>query len=140
MNIKIAQLAKKPFDVKKSGKNLKKTYQFQLDMAKLQDKIAQAAKYEEVDATQLSDEEREQQEKKELSQTVAMFQGMIDMHDTTSKYLVDILKLNEKQTDDLEELEQEEIVKISQMVAGHVTGADLSGEQDEDEGLQPQEN
>lgn len=145
MNIKIEQLAKKPFDVKKSGKNLKKTYQFQLDMAKLQDKINQGSAIEEVDREQLSDKEKEALDKKEQGQAIISFQTMIDIQDNAENYLTEILKLSEKQADDLEELEQDDIFEISQYVAMRMTGMtdaeiEKAKTEDNDAGLPVQEN
>ena len=140
MNIKIAQLAKKPFDVKKSGKNLKKTYQFQLDMAKLQDKINQGSTDEVTKRNELSDEEKAAFDKKEQEQAIVSFQAMIDIQDNAESYLTDILKLNEKQIDDLEDLEQDDIFEICQYVAMRMTGMtdaeiEKTKVEDNDEGL-----
>src|SRR5699024_3481498 len=115
MNIKIAQLAKKPFEVKSSAKNLKKTYQFQLDMAKLNDSNNQVA--QDVDRSQLTDEELAELDKKEQAQAIQSFQAMLDIQEKVEGYLVDVLKLSAKQADDLEELEQDELFSISQYVA-----------------------
>ncbi|KAA8445044.1 phage tail tube assembly chaperone [Weissella paramesenteroides] len=120
MNIKIAQLAKKPFAVKASTKNLKKTYQFQLDMAKLNDITDQEP--EKVDRKKLSDEELKALDKREQERAVKSFQAMIDIQDKVENYLVDVLKLDENQIDDLEELEQDDVFGISQYVAMRITG------------------
>lgn len=143
MNIKIAQLAKKPFEVKSSAKNLKKTYQFQLDMAKLNDSTNQVV--QDVDRSQLTDEELAELDKKEQAQAIQSFQAMLDIQEKVESYLADVLKLSAKQADDLEELEQDELFSISQYVAMRITGmsdADIeeANANQEDEGLPAQEN
>ena len=97
MNIKIAQLQAKPFSVKGSLKNLKKTYTVLLDMAKLE-------------------EDSEQQLGVEGLEAILKFENKL------TEYLTDILKLSVKQQDSIEELEQNEVVEIVQYVAMRLMG------------------
>lgn len=97
MNIKIAQLQAKPFTVKGSLKNLKKTYTVLLDMAKLE-------------------EDSEQQLGVEGLEAILKFENKL------TEYLTDILKLSVKQQDSIEELEQNEVVEIVQYVAMRLMG------------------
>ncbi|MFL2019660.1 phage tail tube assembly chaperone [Weissella hellenica] len=97
MNIKISQLQAKPFSVKGSLKNLKKTYTVLLDMAKL-----------EADS--------EQQLGVEGLEAILKFENKL------TEYLTDILKLSVKQQDSIEELEQNEVVEIVQYVAMRLMG------------------
>lgn len=97
MNIKIAQLQAKPFTVKGSLKNLKKTYTVLLDMAKLE-------------------EASEQQSGVEGLEAILKFENKL------TEYLTDILKLSVKQQDSIEELEQNEVVEVVQYVAMRLMG------------------
>lgn len=97
MNIKISQLQAKPFSVKGSLKNLKKTYTVLLDMAKLE-------------------EDSEQQLGVEGLEAILKFENKL------TEYLTDILKLSVKQQDSIEELEQNEVVEIVQYVAMRLMG------------------
>lgn len=97
MNIKIAQLQAKPFSVKGSLKNLKKTYTVLLDMAKLE-------------------EASEQQSGVEGLEAILKFENKL------TEYLTDILKLSVKQQDSIEELEQNEVVEVVQYVAMRLMG------------------
>lgn len=97
MNIKIAQLQAKPFSVKGSLKNLKKTYTVLLDMAKL----------EEASEQQLG---------------VEGLEAILKFENKLTEYLTDILKLSVKQQNSIEELEQNEVVEIVQYVAMRLMG------------------
>lgn len=97
MNIKIAQLQAKPFSVKGSLKNLKKTYTVLLDMAKLEEDSEQQLGVEELEA-------------------------ILKFENKLTEYLTDILKLSVKQQDSIEELEQNEVVEIVQYVAMRLMG------------------
>lgn len=97
MNIKIAQLQAKPFTVKGSLKNLKKTYTVLLDMAKLE-------------------EASEQQSGVEGLEAILKFENKL------TEYLTDILKLSVKQQNSIEELEQNEVVEVVQYVAMRLMG------------------
>lgn len=97
MNIKIAQLQAKPFTVKGSLKNLKKTYTVLLDMAKLE-------------------EDSEQQLGVEGLEAILKFENKL------TEYLTDILKLSVKQQNSIEELEQNEVVEIVRYVAMRLMG------------------
>lgn len=97
MNIKIAQLQAKPFSVKGSLKNLKKTYTVLLDMAKLE-------------------EASEQQSGVEGLEAILKFENKL------TEYLTDILKLSAKQQSAIEELEQNEVVEVVQYVAMRLMG------------------
>lgn len=97
MNIKIAQLQAKPFSVKGSLKNLKKTYTVLLDMAKLE-------------------EASEQQSGVEGLEAILKFENKL------TEYLTDILKLSVKQQNSIEELEQNEVVEVVQYVAMRLMG------------------
>lgn len=117
MNIKIAQLATKPFDVKGTVKNLKKTYQLQLDMANSEESM------ESLEGTQA-------------------LQAVLDLQQTVEDYLITMLHLTDKQIEKLEDLEQEELMEISQYVAMRVMGMSDADIKDvlaqsavEDEGL-----
>lgn len=97
MNIKISQLQAKPFSVKGSLKNLKKTYTVLLDMAKLE-------------------EASEQQSGVEGLEAILKFENKL------TEYLTDILKLSAKQQSAIEELEQNEVVEVVQYVAMRLMG------------------
>lgn len=97
MNIKITQLQAKPFSVKGSLKNLKKTYTVLLDMAKLE-------------------EASEQQSGVEGLEAILKFENKL------TEYLTDILKLSAKQQSAIEELEQNEVVEVVQYVAMRLMG------------------
>ena len=72
MNIKIAQLASKPFAVRGTVKNLKKTYQLQLDMANSDEKMNG------LDG-------------------VEALQAVLDIQEQIESFMIDVLNLSEKQ-------------------------------------------
>lgn len=97
MNIKVEQLAKKPFEVKGSVKNLKKTYQFQKDMAEMKGLT-------------------------EDKQGVEVFDAMTNMLDELIEYIDNMLHLTDKQHEAIEDMEQEEVINIAQYVAMRLMG------------------
>lgn len=97
MNIKVAQLQAKPFSVKGSVKNLKKTFQFQLDMA-------------------------ESEEKMESLEGVESLKAILDLQELVENYLTATLHLSAKQVETLEDLEQQELMEVAQYVAMRVMG------------------
>ncbi|GAK30220.1 hypothetical protein WOSG25_020150 [Weissella oryzae SG25] len=99
MNIVVKQLRTNPFEIKKSTKNLKKTYRMQLAMATIQD----VADDESLDG-------------------VSVLKRQMELQDTIVNYTVDMLGLSEKETDKLEELEFDEVVDISLYISMRVTG------------------
>ena len=115
MQIKVEQLAKKPFEVKGSVKNLKKTYKFQKDMAQMEDIT-------------------------ETAEGTEMFDAMDNMLDELIDYLSTILHLTAKQVESLEELEQPELIFMAQRVAMRLMGASeediASINEDAEEGLE----
>ena len=115
MQIKVEQLAKKPFEVKGSVKNLKKTYKFQKDMAQMEDIT-------------------------ETAEGTEMFGAMDSMLDELIDYLSTILHLTAKQVELLEELEQPELIFMAQRVAMRLMGASeediASINEDAEEGLE----
>ncbi|TYC50754.1 hypothetical protein ESZ50_01545 [Weissella muntiaci] len=118
MNIVVKQLRTKPFEVKKSTKNLKKTYRMQLAMATIQD---------------VADDEK--------SDGITVLKRQMELQDTIIDYTVDLLGLSEKEKDKLEELEFDEAVDISIYISMRVTGMtdkeieESRAEDEEDEGL-----
>lgn len=120
MNIKIAQLQTKPFDVKGTLKNLKKTYKFQLSMAKMQASFDGNDK--EVDVSKLSDEEKEVFERKQNEEGIKNIETMLNMQDGAVDYLVDMLHLNAKMSEKIEDWERDDLFDISQYVAMRITG------------------
>lgn len=117
MNIKVEQLAKKPFEVKGSVKNLKKTYIFQKKMAEMETLT-------------------------EDNQGIEVFDAMADMIEKLIDYIDTMLHLTDKQRESLEDLEQQEVINIAQYIAMKIMGMDdadikkaLSGEEESDEGL-----
>lgn len=97
MNIKVAQLQAKPFSVKGSVKNLKKTFQFQLDMA-------------------------ESEEKMESLEGVESLKAILDLQELVENYLTATLRLSAKQVETLEDLGQQELMEVAQYVAMRVMG------------------
>ena len=97
MNIKVEQLAKKPFEVKGSVKNLKKIYQFQKDMAEMEGLT-------------------------EDKQGVEVFDAMTNMLDELIEYIDNMLHLTDKQHEAIEDMEQEEVINIAQYVAMRLMG------------------
>ncbi|MFP7153281.1 phage tail tube assembly chaperone [Weissella paramesenteroides] len=118
MNIKIAQLASKPFAVRGTVKNLKKTYQLQLDMANSDEKMNG------LDG-------------------VEALQAVLDIQEQIESFMIDVLNLSEKQIEKLEDLEQEELMEIAQYLAMRIMGmsdadikATLAEAQEDSEGLE----
>lgn len=117
MNIKVEQLAKKPFEVKGSVKNLKKTYIFQKEMAQMETLT-------------------------EDNQGIEVFDAMADMIEKLIDYIDTMLHLTVKQRESLEDLEQQEVINIAQYIAMKIMGMDDAdikkalGEQESDEGLE----
>lgn len=99
MNIKIEALQKKPFEVKGSVKNLKKTYAFQKDMAEMESLT-------------------------EDNQGVAVFDAMTKMLDELVEYIDGMLHLTEKQHEVIEDMTQDEIIEVAQYVAMRIMGMD----------------
>ena len=97
MNIKVEQLAKKPFEVKGSVKNLKKIYQFQKDMAEMEGLT-------------------------EDKQGVEVFDAMTNMLDELIENIDNMLHLTDKQHEAIEDMEQEEVINIAQYVAMRLMG------------------
>ncbi|TYC50719.1 hypothetical protein ESZ50_01925 [Weissella muntiaci] len=115
MNIVVKQLRTKPFEVKKSTKNLKKTYRMQLAMATIQDVVDDDG--------------------------ASTIRRQLELQDTVVDYTVDMLGLTEKEKGKLEDLEFDEVVDISIYISLRVTGMtdkeieESRKEDEEDEGL-----
>ena len=93
MKITIKEL-KKTFEVKASIKNLKKSYQFGKKFAELEEKS------------------------EEFSEDYAL-----EYLDSIINFVSDILKLNKKDTDNLEELEMEELMNVVSYIIAKLQGA-----------------
>lgn len=116
MNILFKELSAKPFEVKDSVKNLKKTYAIQLKLANMQ----------------------------EVSEPnpVESLKNMMEALNELSAYIVDILHLSKPQQEKLEDLSQNNLMRITQYLNMRLMGmsdADIEkaqAEADEDgEGL-----
>lgn len=118
INVKFAELGMtKPLEIKGTVKNLKKTYQMQLDMANSEETM------EALEGTQA-------------------LQAVLDLQNSVEAYLIDILRLSAKQIEKLEDLEQEKLMEITQYTAMRVMGMSDADIKDvlaqsavEDEGL-----
>lgn len=116
MKILFKELSAKPFEVKGSVKNLKKTYSIQLKLANMQE----ASEQNPVDS----------------------LKSMMEALDELSAYIVDILHLSKPQQEKLEDLSQDDLMRITQYLNMRLMGmsdADIEkakAEADEDgEGL-----
>lgn len=96
INLKDLPFAKKTYDVKASVKNMRLTYKLQLLFAKTND------------LENKSDEE-----------TVETF---LDMFDESEKYIKAVLKLSDKQAEQLEDMEQEALVSTANTIAMKLLG------------------
>lgn len=116
MKILFKELSAKPFEVKGSVKNLKKTYSIQLKLANMQE----ASEQNPIDS----------------------LKSMMEALDELSAYIVDILHLSKPQQEKLEDLSQDDLMRITQYLNMRLMGmsdADIEkarAEADEDgEGL-----
>lgn len=116
MKILFKELQAKPFEVKGSVKNLKKTYAIQLKLANMQE----ASEQNPVDS----------------------LKSMMEALNELSAYIVDILHLSKPQQEKLEDLSQDDLMRITQYLNMRLMGmsdADIEkaqAETDEDgEGL-----
>ena len=116
MKILFKELQAKPFEVKGSVKNLKKTYSIQLKLANMQE----ASEQNPVDS----------------------LKSMMEALNELSAYIVDILHLSKPQQEKLEDLSQDDLMRITQYLNMRLMGmsdADIEkaqAETDEDgEGL-----
>ncbi|WP_260258115.1 phage tail assembly chaperone [Weissella confusa] len=116
MKISFKELRKAPFEVKASIKNLKRTYEIQLKLAKLEDSTQEDAPIESL-------------------------QAVLGALENVTEYVVDMLKLKEAEIDALEELSQEDVMAIAQHLNMRLMGMTESDiekaltESDDDEGL-----
>ncbi|KAA8446934.1 phage tail tube assembly chaperone [Weissella paramesenteroides] len=117
MKILFKELSAKPFEVKGSVKNLKKTYAIQLKLANMQDITQQ-------------------------ENPVDSLKSMMEALDELSAYIVNILHLSKPQQEKLEDLSQDDLMRITQYLNMRLMGmsdADIEkaqAEADEDgEGL-----
>lgn len=94
MKITIKQL-KKTFDVKSSNKNMRKVYALQLEMNKV--------------ATADDD-------------PMAQMQAQLDSMDAVLNFLREVLKLNKKDSEALEDMEMDDTVEMSQYVSMKLLG------------------
>lgn len=122
MNIKIKELRSKPYEVKASVKNLKKSYGLQLKIAKLQDNN--------------SSNENEVDEDEKIVEQLEM---MSEIQDSIVDYIIEILKLDNKGIEKLEDLEMGEVIEISTYISMRLMGMDdkdiNNTESDEEAGL-----
>lgn len=116
MKILFKELSAKPFELKGSVKNLKKTYSIQLKLANMQEVSEQSP--------------------------VDSLKSMMEALDELSAYIVDILHLSKPQQEKLEDLSQDDLMRITQYLNMRLMGmsdADIEkakAEADEDgEGL-----
>ena len=132
------ELRAKPFEVKKSIKNLDKSYDMQLKMATIKDSQITD---DEVDTTDMTDEQIAEVEKKQQAERIELIQRQKDLQNTFVDFIVDILRLSEKEKDKLTDLEWDDVVDKALYITMRITGmtdADIekSREEEEDEGLE----
>lgn len=96
MKVLFKELQAKPFEVKGSVKNLKKTYAIQLKLANMQ-------------------EESEQN-------PVESLKSMMEALNELSAYIVDILHLSKPQQEKLEDLSQDDLMRITRYLNMRLMG------------------
>lgn len=100
----------KPVEVKESNKNVRKTWVFQKEMTAVQ--INQAKQQKEADEAKDEDEA--------LVMVNNMFGDMIKVQDEMITYLTDVLHLDKKNQDKLEELTFDETMELSTKVSSAI--------------------
>lgn len=96
MKILFKELSAKPFEVKDSVKNLKKTYAIQLKLANMQEASEQSP--------------------------IDSLNSMLEALDELSAYIVDILHLSKPQQEKLEDLSQDDLMRITQYLNMRLMG------------------
>ena len=112
MKILFKELSAKPFEVKSSVKNLKKTYAIQLKLANMQEIVQQ-------------------------ENPVESLKSMMEALNELSAYIIDILHLSKPQQEKLEDLSQDDLMRTTQylnMRLMNMSDADIEKAQAEADG------
>lgn len=104
----------KKVEVKTTTKNFKKAIAFLRSMNKVQMEQVRAEQAEDGADDDLASLERND----------ASMGSMIEMADKAVEYIVDTLKLNEKQVDKIEDHELDKVMEFAMDIAGQVTGSE----------------
>lgn len=104
----------KKVEVKTTTKNFKKAIAFLRSMNKVQMEQVRAEQAEDGADDDLASLERND----------ASMGSMIEMADKAVEYIVDTLKLNEKQVDKVEDHELDKVMGFAMDIAGQVTGSE----------------
>ncbi|HJE97269.1 MAG TPA: phage tail assembly chaperone [Ligilactobacillus acidipiscis] len=99
MKIKVEQFKKTPFEVKASNKNVTAAYELQLNFAKVSQKMEQ----EDIDPMDI-------------------MQLNLDTTNHVIQFVCDILKLNDKQKDILEDMETQETTELATRISMRLMG------------------
>ena len=119
MSVKINAKAElgitKPFEVKESNKNIRKTWALQNVMAKMA-----------IDREQSGDD---------AADFESAVDAMMEMQDTTIAYIVDILGLSEAQAEKIQDKNYEDTIAFAQRIAAELLHIDMAEASEEETGL-----
>lgn len=135
INVKQELGIAKSIEVKESNKNIRKTWLFQRLMTKFQ--IEQEMADKENKAPKDDDQEPKNVDPiAEMEKSEKMIDSMLTMQEKVIDYITDILNLNDKQSDKLDDMEFGESFAFAMRISSELLHVDMEEETESDKGLE----